>query len=153
MEIIDYFINTSNHLKLSNQHNTIVARLYNLDLTSIELQPQYGSSPSQWTKYLVNIVKKQNVIGQKIHKVDRIKKIKLLIKKKFETIQSNQKGWLNSMLEKYKPNIIIDHLITEDTNGHSYLLLDSDDIKHKVSSEFQCQFKKRKITQYKQNAF
>lgn len=49
-------------------------------------------------------------------------------------------------MNKINPNIVIDRLITEDDQGHRYLILEPEGIKKKAASEFQHQFRRRNNT-------
>lgn len=67
METIDNFMYTNDYLNVINRHNAVVAREFELELTSIEIHPQHEFSPTQWPDYLHTIVKIRKTIGQKIH--------------------------------------------------------------------------------------
>ncbi len=68
------------------------------------------------------------------------------IESKFEMIQTNQSLWLNSSLEKYRPNVKIDRaVITNPQNSmEKCLILEPNAVKQVAADTFAHQFRKRR---------
>ena len=99
-----------------------------------------------WFAHLLQKIKERKVLDHKIYMQNSWRKILCKIKSKFKIIQTHQSLWLNSFLEKYRPDMKIDRaVITNPQNAEEkILILELKEVKRVAANTFAQQFRKRR---------
>src|SRR6266542_2712413 len=100
---------------------------------------------NEWQSSFSNALKERKLLDEKLYLNRKRRLLTHKIEAKFENIQIFQKAWLNSTLEKNRPNVGIDRAVidSEITPGAKCMVLHPDEVKKVAVNTFAKQFRKR----------
>src|SRR6266542_38663 len=100
---------------------------------------------NEWQRSFNNVLKERKLLDEKLYLNRKHRSITHKIEVKFENIQIFQKAWLNSTLEKSRPNVSIDQAVidSDDTRGAKCMVLHPAEVKAVAANTFAKQFRKR----------